>query len=86
LVISSLIIAAALPGAVPLALGRVNELVPDDRDRQQAAWSFMTAVFARPGRRGLRFCVSTGRDRQRRVHGRNWCLAVRARQAYAHFG
>lgn len=44
LVASSLVIGAALPGVVPLVLGRVTELVPPQQSR--AAWSFATTAFA----------------------------------------
>jgi len=46
LVISSLAVGAAVPGIVPLVLGRVHELVPDDAERQRAAWSVTTMTFA----------------------------------------
>ncbi len=46
LVVSSLVIGAFVPGIVPLVLGRVRELAPPDRDRQQAAWSLATTAFA----------------------------------------
>ena len=45
LVASSAIVGAAVPGVVPLALGRVHELVEGDRGRK-AAWSLCTAAFA----------------------------------------
>jgi predicted MFS family arabinose efflux permease len=45
LIASSAIVGAAVPGVVPLALGRVQELVEDDR-RRKAAWSLCTAAFA----------------------------------------
>jgi predicted MFS family arabinose efflux permease len=44
LAISSLLIGAAVPGVVPLVLGRVHELVPAEQTR--AAWSFATVAFA----------------------------------------
>jgi predicted MFS family arabinose efflux permease len=44
LALSSLVIGAALPGVVPLVLGRVTELVPPQQSR--AAWSFATTAFA----------------------------------------
>jgi predicted MFS family arabinose efflux permease len=46
LAISSLVVGAAVPGIVPLVLGRVHELVPDDAERQRAAWSVTTMAFA----------------------------------------
>jgi predicted MFS family arabinose efflux permease len=45
LIASSAFVGAAVPGVVPLALGRVQELVEDDRGRK-AAWSLCTAAFA----------------------------------------
>jgi predicted MFS family arabinose efflux permease len=44
LAVSSLVIGAAVPGVVPLVLGRVHELVPPEQTR--AAWSFATVAFA----------------------------------------
>lgn len=46
LAVSSLAIGAAVPGVVPLVLGRVHELVPDDPEGQRAAWSVTTMAFA----------------------------------------
>ena len=46
LAVSSLVIGAAVPGVVPLVLGRVHELVPDDAEGQRAAWSMITMAFA----------------------------------------
>jgi predicted MFS family arabinose efflux permease len=43
---SSLVLGAFVPGIVPLVLGRVRELIPDDAQAQQAAWSFATSAFA----------------------------------------
>ena len=43
--VSSLVIGAFAPGIVPLALGRVHELV-DDADGRQAAWRLTTVAFA----------------------------------------
>jgi MFS family permease len=45
LTLSSLIVGASTPGAVPLALGRVHELVPDAAGRQ-AAWSISATAYA----------------------------------------
>ena len=42
---SSAIVGACVPGVVPLALGRVHELV-DDGAARKAAWSRCTAAFA----------------------------------------
>ncbi len=39
-------IGAAVPGVVPLVLGRVHDLVPDDAEGQRAAWSATTMAFA----------------------------------------
>lgn len=46
LAVSSVIVGLFVPGVVPLALGRVQELVGHDIDRQKAAWSTATAAFA----------------------------------------
>lgn len=46
LAISSLVVGAFVPGVVPLVLGRVHELVPDDPYRQRGAWSVATVGFA----------------------------------------
>src|SRR5215470_12495034 len=46
LIVSSVAVGAATPGVVPLALGRVRELVPDDAQRQQPAWSIATVAFS----------------------------------------
>jgi predicted MFS family arabinose efflux permease len=35
-----------VPGVVSLVLGRVQELLPNDPGRQQAAWSVTTMAFA----------------------------------------
>lgn len=45
LVVSSLVVGAFVPGVVPLALGRVQELVADDPQRRRA-WSLCTGAFA----------------------------------------
>jgi predicted MFS family arabinose efflux permease len=45
LLASSAVVGAFVPGVVPLALGRVQELVPDEQARK-AAWSRCTAAFA----------------------------------------
>ena len=44
--VSSVVIGALLPGVVPLALGRVRELLPGDPQAQTAAWGGVTAAFA----------------------------------------
>ena len=46
LVLSSLTVGAFVPGMVPLALGRVTELLPGDSVAQGAAWSRATVAFA----------------------------------------
>lgn len=46
LLISSFVIGAFTPGIVPLALGRVRELLPHDPNDQTAAWSAATTAFA----------------------------------------
>jgi predicted MFS family arabinose efflux permease len=46
LIVSSLVVGAFTPGVVPLALGRVHELLPHDGEAQQASWSTATTGFA----------------------------------------
>jgi predicted MFS family arabinose efflux permease len=46
LIVSSLVVGAFTPGIVPLVLGRVHELLPDDAAAQKAAWTAATAGFA----------------------------------------
>jgi predicted MFS family arabinose efflux permease len=46
LVLSSILVGAFVPGMVPLALGRVTELLPGDAAAQGAAWSRATIGFA----------------------------------------
>jgi predicted MFS family arabinose efflux permease len=46
LFVSSAVVGALVPGIVPLVLGRVHELIPDDPPRQAAAWSVTTVAFA----------------------------------------
>jgi predicted MFS family arabinose efflux permease len=46
LLVSSLAVGATTPGVVPLALGRVRELVPGNPQGQQAAWSVATITFS----------------------------------------
>lgn len=46
LALSSLVVGAAVPGIVPLVLGRVHELVPGDEEGRRAAWSVTTMAFA----------------------------------------
>ena len=61
---SSLVVGAAVPGVVPLVLGRVHELVPGDAEGQRAAWSVTTMAFAlgqAAGAYGLSFLFASGR-------------------------
>jgi predicted MFS family arabinose efflux permease len=63
LALSSLVIGAAVPGVVPLVLGRVHELVPDDAEGQHTAWSVTTMAFAlgqAAGAYGLSFLFARG--------------------------
>jgi predicted MFS family arabinose efflux permease len=46
LALSSVVAGAALTGMVPLVLGRVRELVPEEGPAQSAAWAYATAGFA----------------------------------------
>jgi predicted MFS family arabinose efflux permease len=46
LTVSSVIIGGFVPGIVPLVLGRVHELVPEDAVLQKSAWSVCTIAFA----------------------------------------
>ena len=64
LAVSSLVVGAAVPGVVPLVLGRVHELVPGDAEGQRAAWSVTTMAFAlgqAAGAYGLAFLFASGR-------------------------
>lgn len=64
LAVSSLVVGAAVPGVVPLVLGRVHELVPGDEEGQRAAWSVTTMAFAlgqAAGAYGLSFLFAGGR-------------------------
>jgi predicted MFS family arabinose efflux permease len=45
LVVSSLVVGASIPGVVPLALGRIHELLAGRGD-ERAAWSVATIAFA----------------------------------------
>jgi predicted MFS family arabinose efflux permease len=63
LALSSVLIGAAVPGIVPLVLGRVDELVPGDPEGQRAAWSVTTMAFAlgqAAGAYGLSFLFARG--------------------------
>jgi predicted MFS family arabinose efflux permease len=44
--LSSFVIGAMVPGVVPLVLGRVHELIPDNFDQQRRGWGLCTAAFA----------------------------------------
>ena len=46
LIASSLVIGAFVPGSVVVVIGRTRELVANQPDRQQAAWSLATSAFA----------------------------------------
>lgn len=46
LVVSSVLVGLLSPGIVPLVIGRVHELVPDDESARKAAWGFCTTAFA----------------------------------------
>ena len=46
LALSSIVVGACVPGVVPLALGRVHELVPHDGEMQRRAWVWCTVAFA----------------------------------------
>jgi MFS family permease len=46
LIVSSLVMGAFTPGIVPLALGRIHELLPHDAAAQKSAWSTATTGFA----------------------------------------
>jgi predicted MFS family arabinose efflux permease len=43
---ATVILGAFTPGIVPLALGRIHELIPHDHLQQRAAWSRATTAFA----------------------------------------
>ena len=66
LIVSSVIIGAFTPGVVPLALGRIHELLPHDTAALQGAWSMATTGFAllqAAGAYGLTFVLAqTGGD------------------------
>lgn len=46
LAVSAVVIGAATPGVVPLALGRVQDLLPDDAAAQRIVWSWTTIAFS----------------------------------------
>ncbi len=63
LVVSSLVVGGFTPGVVPLALGRVHELVPHDAARQRAVWGHATTNFAlgqAVGAYGLSYLLARG--------------------------
>jgi predicted MFS family arabinose efflux permease len=63
LALSSLMVGAAVPGIVPLVLGRVHELVPGDEEGRSAAWSVTTMAFAlgqAAGAYGFSFIFAAG--------------------------
>ncbi len=66
LIVSSLVVGALTSGIVPLALGRIHELLPHDAAEQRAAWSTATTGFAllqAAGAYGLTFVFAqTGGD------------------------
>jgi predicted MFS family arabinose efflux permease len=46
LMVSSIVVGAAVPGSVAIVLGRVHELLPHAPAQQKAAWSKATTSFA----------------------------------------
>jgi predicted MFS family arabinose efflux permease len=63
--VSSLVVGAAVPGIVPLVLGRVLDLIPGDPEGQRAAWSVTTMAFAlgqAVGAYGFSFLFARGDD------------------------
>lgn len=46
LVTATVVLGVFTPGIVPLALGRIHELVPHDHIEQRASWSRATTAFA----------------------------------------
>ena len=46
LIVSSVVVGGFTPGIVPLALGRIHELVPHSAEQQRATWSHATTSFA----------------------------------------
>lgn len=44
--LSAAVAGAATPGVVPLVLGRVQDLLPDDAAAQRVVWSWTTIAFA----------------------------------------
>ena len=63
LIVSSLVVGGLTPGIVPLVLGRIHELVPNDVALQRATWARATTSFAigqAVGAYGLSFLVARG--------------------------
>jgi MFS family permease len=46
LIVSSVVIGGFTPGIVPLALGRIHELLPHSAEQQRATWGHATTSFA----------------------------------------
>jgi len=46
LAVSAVVVGAATPGVVPLALGRVHDLLPGDAAAQRIVWSWTTIAFS----------------------------------------
>jgi len=46
LILSSIIVGLFLTGTIPLVLGRISELLPQNVEQQKAAWSFATVGYA----------------------------------------
>jgi hypothetical protein len=46
MIVSSVLVGAAVPGIVPLVLGRLHELLADHPAAQKRAWSTATTYFA----------------------------------------
>ncbi|WP_206995812.1 YbfB/YjiJ family MFS transporter [Trinickia mobilis] len=44
--VATVILGLFTPGIVPLVLGRIRELLPEDHNRQRASWSRATTAFA----------------------------------------
>jgi predicted MFS family arabinose efflux permease len=44
--LSSIVAGASVPGVVPLALGRIHEIAPQDVELQRCAWVWCTVAFA----------------------------------------
>jgi predicted MFS family arabinose efflux permease len=46
LIVSSVVIGCFTPGIVPLALGRIHDLIPHNADQQRVVWGHATTSFA----------------------------------------